>query len=173
MKKKFYLYKLDMEPSTIILAVVLIFFAILFILLIVYVVEMNKAKNTAKGVTVKMPPLDYMRNIGSRCPDYWVDLGPDPTRTGYHICYNQFNIPVNNGDNPICYSDKSKRQKSFMDAKINDDGKFANANAEKERCDFVAQCGPSEGSSACWLGVSSEQVSPGYTSCGSVEVKTA
>lgn len=164
-----------MEPSVIILAVVLIFFAILFILLIVYVVEVNKAKGQAKGASVKMPPLEYMQKIGSRCPDYWVDLGPDPSRTGYHICYNQLNIPVFNPQNPVCYNqpDANKRHKSFMDATITSDGKFDDSNAEKERCDFVAQCGPSENMSASWIGVSSEQMSPGYTSCGSVAVTTA
>jgi hypothetical protein len=159
-----------MEYSTLILAVVLGFFGILFILLIVYVVNVNKAKMDAKGASVKMPPLEYMKSIGSKCPDYWVDMGPDPTRSGYHICHNQLNIPVHNPDNTVCYSDKNKRFKSFKDCNVTDKG-FDDADAERERCRFVAQCGPSENMTASWLGVSSDQTSPGYTNCGSIYSK--
>jgi len=160
-----------METTTIILAVVLGFFAVLFILLIVYVVQSNKDKIVAKGASEIMPPLDYMRKVGSRCPDYWEDMGADPTRAGYHICWNKLNIPVYNAGNDVCYSDRNKRTKSFMDAEISDDSKFLDANAEKERCNFVAQCGPSEKQTASWLGVSSDAMSPGYTSCGSIAAK--
>lgn len=160
-----------MEYSTIILSVVLGFFAILFILLIVYVVQVNQAKKAAKGGSVQMPPLEYMRAIGSKCPDYWVDMGEDPTRKGYHICYNQLNIPVSNPSNPVCYTDKNKRTKSFKSVGITDKGEFDDADAEKERCRFVAQCGPSENMTASWLGVSSEQMSPGYSNCGSLASK--
>jgi len=157
-----------MEFSTIILAVILLFFAILFILLIVYVVQMNNAKSIAKGTSVKMPPTDYMKAIGIRCPDYWVDMGPDPTRQGYHICENRLNIPVHNPDNPVCYTDKNKRTKSFKDCGINDKDEIDDKDGEKERCRFVAQCGPSTNMSASWLGISSEQMSPGYSSCGKI-----
>ena len=40
--------------------------------------------------------------------------------------------------------------------------------AEKERCKFVNQCGPTAEMKASWLGVSSEQMSPGYVNCGLV-----
>ena len=154
-----------MGLSTILLAVILGFFAILFILLIVYVAQTNNTRTVIKGASEKMPPLDYMKVIGSRCPDYWVDLGPDPTRQGYHVCYNKMNIPINNPDNTFCYSDKNKRHKSFKDSDVSLTG-FVDKDAEIERCRFVAQCGPSENMSASWLGVSSDQLSPGYTSCG-------
>ncbi len=161
-----------MEYSTIIISVVLVFFAILFILLIVYVVQVNKAKTMVKGGSVKMPPLDYMRNVGSRCPDYWVDMGEDPTRKGYHLCYNQLNIPINNPNNNVCYSDKDKRTKSFKDVYITEAGtmidKDGGSEGEKERCRFVAQCGPSNNMTASWLGISADQMSPGYSNCGSV-----
>ncbi len=160
-----------MEASTIILTIVLGFFAVLFILLIVYVVQVNKVKNVAKGASTRMPPLEYMRSIGIRCPDYWEDMGPDPTRKGYHICYNRLNIPVYNPSNSVCYTDSDKRTKSFIDCGINDEGKIDSADGEKERCNFVAQCGPSENMTASWLGISSEQMSPGYTSCGNVSAR--
>ena len=113
-----------MNYSTVILGVVLAFFGILFILLIVYIVKSNKAKSGLTGKSERMPPLDYMREIGSKCPDYWVYKGADPTKAGYSLCENVFNIPIqpNNG----CYdSDKiAERVKSFKDARMREDGKM-------------------------------------------------
>ena len=154
-----------MNYSTVILGVVLAFFGILFLLLIVYIVKSNKAKSGLTGNSVRMPPLEYMREIGSKCPDYWVYKGVDPT--GKILCENVFNIPtqVNNE----CYdSDKiDARIKSFKDAKIDENGKM-DPEAEKQRCKFVNQCGPTPEMKASWLGVSSEQMSPGYVNCGLV-----
>jgi hypothetical protein len=156
-----------MNYSTVILGIVLAFFGILFILLIVYIVKSNKAKSGLTGKSERMPPLDYMREIGSKCPDYWVYKGADPTKAGYSLCENVFNIPIqpNNG----CYdSDKiAERVKSFKDAKMREDGKMEK-EAEKERCKFVNQCGPTAEMKASWLGISSEQMSPGYVNCGLV-----
>ena len=156
-----------MNYSTIILGVVLAFFGILFLLLIVYIVKSNKAKSGLTGNSVRMPPLEYMREIGSKCPDYWVYKGADPAKAGYSLCENVFNIPtqVNNE----CYdSDKiDARIKSFKDAKIDENGKM-DPDAEKQRCKFVNQCGPTPEMKASWLGVSSEQMSPGYVNCGLV-----
>jgi len=164
-----------MEYSTIILAVVLGFFGILFILLIVYVVQVNKAKGVVKGASTKMPPRDYMINVGSKCPDYWVDMGADPTRRGYHLCYNQLNIPIGNPNNNVCYSDKAKRIKSFKDVMITEKDEIVDwdggKEGETEMCRFVSQCGPSNNMTASWLGISSEQMSPGYSSCGSIAAK--
>ena len=154
-----------MNYSAIILGVVLAFFGILFLLLIIYIIKSNKAKAGLTGKSTKMPPLDYMREIGSKCPDYWVYKGADPARAGYSICENVFNIPTqaNNG----CYDDAAARTKSFKNAAMNAEGKM-DPEAEKERCKFVNQCGPTPEMKASWLGVSSEQMSPGYVNCGLV-----
>lgn len=156
-----------MNYSTIILGVVLAFFGILFLLLIVYIVKSNKAKSGLTGNSVKMPPLDYMREIGSKCPDYWVYKGADPAKAGYSLCENVFNIPTQ--INNECYDiDKiDARIKSFKDAKIDENGKM-DPEAEKQRCKFVNQCGPTPEMKASWLGISSEQMSPGYVNCGLV-----
>ena len=152
-----------MNYSTVILGIVLAFFGILFLLLIVYIIKSNKAKSGLTGKSKKMPPLDYMREIGSKCPDYWVYKGVDPT--GKILCENVFNIPTQTG----CYdTDKiTERIKSFKDAKMTADGKM-DKEAEKERCKFVNQCGPTSEMKASWLGISSEQMSPGYVNCGLV-----
>ena len=152
-----------MNYSTVILGIVLAFFGILFLLLIVYIIKSNKAKSGLTGKSKKMPPLDYMREIGSKCPDYWVYKGVDPT--GKILCENVFNIPTQTG----CYdTDKiTERIKSFKDAKMTADGKM-NKEAEKERCKWVNQCGPTSEMKASWLGISSEQMSPGYVNCGLV-----
>ena len=152
-----------MNYSTVILGIVLAFFGILFLLLIVYIIKSNKAKSGLTGNSKKMPPLDYMREIGSKCPDYWVYKGVDPT--GKILCENVFNIPTQTG----CYdTDKiTERIKSFKDAKMTADGKM-DKEAEKERCKFVNQCGPTSEMKESWLGISSEQMSPGYVNCGLV-----
>jgi hypothetical protein len=156
-----------MEYSTIVLGVVLLFFGILFILLMVYVVKTQNAAKKAKGVSEVMPPLDYMKNIGYRCPDYWEDLGEAPGKPGYHICFNKFNIPVENANNPVCYSDKEGRTKIFRSANPSQwSGNEMPTELIKERCQFVDKCGPSSNMTASWLGVSSEQLSPGYVNCG-------
>ena len=154
-----------MNYSAIILGVVLAFFGILFLLLIIYIIKSNKAKSGLIGKSVKMPPLDYMREIGSKCPDYWVYKGADPKKAGYSICENVFNIPVNAPSN--CYDDPAAHTKSFKDAKMDAEGKM-DPDAEKERCEFVNKCGPTSEMKASWLGVSSEQMSPGYVNCGLV-----
>lgn len=156
-----------MNYSTVILGVVLAFFGILFLLLIVYIIKSNKAKSGLTGNSTKMPPLDYMREIGSKCPDYWVYKGADPNKAGYSLCENVFNIPVQT--NNECYdSDKVEaRIKSFKNAAMTDDGKM-DPEAEKQRCKFVNKCGPTTEMKAAWLGVSSEQMSPGYVNCGLV-----
>jgi hypothetical protein len=156
-----------MNYSTVILGVVLAFFGILFLLLIVYIVKSNNAKSGLTGNSVKMPPLEYMREIGSKCPDYWVYKGADPAKAGYSLCENVFNIPTQ--ANNECYdSDKiESRIKSFKDAKIDENGKM-DPDAEKQRCKFVNLCGPTPEMKASWLGISSEQMSPGYVNCGLV-----
>ena len=154
-----------MNYSTVILGVVLVFFGLLFLLLIVYVVKSNNAKSGLTGNSVKMPPLDYMREIGSKCPDYWVYKGADPAKAGYSICENVFNIPTQT--NNECYDDSAARTKSFKDASMDANGKM-DPEAEKQRCKFVNQCGPTPEMKASWLGVTSEQMSPGYVNCGLV-----
>jgi hypothetical protein len=163
-----------MNYSTVILGVVLAFFGILFLLLIVYIIKSNKAKSGLIGKSTKMPPLDYMREIGSKCPDYWVYKGadPNPAKPGYSICENVFNIPTqasrkDASGNLVCYDDSAARIKSFKNAAMTADGKM-DPEAEKQRCNFVTQCGPTSEMKASWLGVSSEQMSPGYVNCGLV-----
>ena len=156
-----------MNYSTVILGIVLAFFGILFLLLIVYIIKSNKAKSGLTGKSKKMPPLDYMREIGSKCPDNWVYKGADPTKAGFSICENVFNIPTQ--ANNLCYDSNkiTERIKSFKDAKMDSEGKM-DLEAEKERCNFVNQCGPTPEMKASWLGISSEQMSPGYVNCGLV-----
>jgi len=156
-----------MNYSTVILGVVLAFFGILFLLLIVYIVKSNKAKSGLIGKSKKMPPLDYMREIGSKCPDWGVYKGKDSA--GKIICENVFNIPVNIDPNSNfkCYDDAQTRTKNFSDAKMNAEG-IMDQEAEKERCNFVKNCGPTSEMKAWGLGVSSEQMSPGYVNCGLV-----
>ena len=152
-----------MNYSTVILGVVLAFFGILFLLLIIYIVKSNKAKSGLVGKSVKMPPLDYMREIGSKCPDYWVYKGADPARAGYSLCENVFNVPVHTANG--CYDDATARIKSFKNANMSSSGKM-DPVAKTERCRFVNQCGPTPEMKASWLGINSEQISNGYVNCG-------
>ena len=152
-----------MNYSTVILGVVLAFFGILFLLLIVYIVKSNKAKSGLKGKSKKMPPLEYMREIGSKCPDYWVYMGDD--KNGNNICKNQYNIPVANASSSKCYNDPQNKIMKFKIANMQQSGNM-DATASKQRCDFVSTCGPTASSSASWLGINSDNASMGWVNCG-------
>lgn len=154
-----------MDYTTILLIIVLVFFAILFILLIAYVILINKSQKSSKGSSTKMPPLDYMKNEGSKCPDYWVYMGPDKTKSNHHLCQNQFNIPVSSSDK--CYTDVKGKIMSFRDADMDENGNM-NIEAKKQMCEFVKNCGPTASSTASWLGINSDQLSPGWVNCGKI-----
>jgi len=160
-----------MDSSKIIVGLIIVFFIILFCLLIAYIVQVGRVNAQYKKMDI-LPPPEYMSKIGARCPDYWKYMGLD--ENGNNICKNELNVPVWNPDNNNCYDNKDKRTKTFVPANIsmkkeNGEEIFTMDNeAEKQRCKFVSQCGPSETLEASWLGVNSSGITGGYTSCGNL-----
>ncbi len=101
------------------------------------------------------PPLDYMNNIGIKCPDYWVYTGKDAN--GNYKCVNKFNLDV--ADTGKCYTgsleDKTSVFKALGSDKnwetMTDDERTSFVNEEVSgvgsRCNWVSNC------KGVWLGV--------------------
>ena len=152
--------------KAILLGILLLFILLVIILMIYYFVTKDKVDNRMTASNM-LPPVDYMRNVGIRCPDYWEDLGEDPSDSSKHICRNTFNIPVANVGNTSCYDNQTERTKKFTTAGSNDFNanmtQLARGNVENERCRFVQNCGPSPNEDASWLGIMSGKNS--YSRC--------
>lgn len=123
-----------------------------------YFIYMN---NKRKNASIR-PPLDYMNNIGIKCPDYWTYKGNDSN--GNYICENTFNLSPKSGDQ--CYTDSANKitvfgtlSKSWQDMSDNDRKNFikntkatgvtTNSNNET-RCAFTQNC------QSVWLGVQNQ-----------------
>lgn len=151
----------------ILLGILLLFVVLFIILMIYYFVTKNKMDNSITSGSM-LPPPEYMRSVGIRCPDYWEDLGTDPSNTNKHICRNTYNIPVANVGDTSCYDDQGQRTKSFTTAENSDfNGNMTQlkegGNIENERCRFVQRCGPTPNEDASWLGIMSGKNS--YSRC--------
>jgi hypothetical protein len=150
---------------------------LIVVLIIIYrfsTVSMNKIDKSS--VVKHWPPKQYMQNVGALCPDYWVYMGPDPNNPNtQHICMNRFNLdirkvkpePTTNNPDPIeeipekCYTSPNgtnTKQKIFPTMTISDDNKLVDKGKStqdglKNICEFIKECGPSNGKEASWLGI--------------------
>ena len=127
----------------------LIIVTIIIIILVVWAVQKkNKAQKDSEHVV--WPPDDYMMNIGSKCPDYWVPVKETKKKV---ICQNKFNIPVANtqmGEDQ-CYNDISGYPNSRSFNKIN---KWpAKQKSIKSQCDWIKKCGAKPNVNASWSGI--------------------
>lgn len=116
------------------------FLVLLFIVYLLYRYYLSKPVQEKP-----FPPNSYMRNIGLKCPDYWIF---DET-TGK--CLNQFNIPVANLDK--CYDDEKQKTKKFNPITRWPVNTNEFDEVLKERCDWVRNCGPNKNLPASWQGV--------------------
>lgn len=133
---------------------------LIVVLIIIYrfsTVTMNKIDKST--VVKNWPPKQYMENVGALCPDYWVYMGPDPNNpTTHHICWNKYNLDLKEQQNPnICYTNENGRQKTFPTISVSGDklvdkGK-STQDGLKDICQFIKECGPSNGKEASWLGI--------------------
>jgi len=105
---------------------------------------------------MRYPPESYMRTVGNLCPDYWVmQSSSDDGRS--HTCVNSFNIPVYNQTNPVCFdmdptTGNPLNSKSFNN--ITDFPMKKGQESLKSRCDWIANCGITDGAKGIWSGVS-------------------
>jgi hypothetical protein len=102
------------------------------------------------------PPLEYMNDVGVKCPDYWTYIGKSSDGKIYK-CVNTFQLPVK--DTSKCYSsgtdDKMYEFKALTEGKnwsnMSEDERktFVKSQASNElsRCSWLSTCG------GVWLGV--------------------
>ena len=145
-----------MKPFIITMMIIV---TIIVIILIVWAVQKKKAKEE-KNKKVIWPPNDYMQSVGSKCPDYWTYIGND-SKTGKVMCQNKFNIPVANAAQfGMCYDDVSGYDNVKLFNKIEKwpipSGSIDNqlvGNNYSFRCNWIKNCGPTDKTSASWLGI--------------------
>lgn len=140
---------------------------LIVILIIIYRFSKVSIDKIDKSNVVKYwPPRQYMENVGALCPDYWVNMGPDPNNPKtHHVCMNQFNLDLANPN--ICYTYKDKKQKSFLTMEVSGDNKLVDKGKSTqdgltEICKFIKKCGPSNEKEASWLGINT---SNGWAVC--------
>lgn len=134
---------------------IFIILGVLFLAAILYFFLRKRADYLNKEFIKKSrtPPLDYMRHVGVKCPDYWDYMGKDPNNADRHICKNTYNLSVNDPTN--CYTNQGQRETSFPTVKWElrgDDEKLKGA-AISEICEWRNKCGNTKNSNASWLGI--------------------
>lgn len=121
----------------------IILLTIFIVSILYYYLSMDPTPKTL-GIN-QWPPENYMKTVGSLCPDYWFFDGNLPN--GQHVCRNKFNLPVHS-KNPIC----NPEQKIF--SKFSKWPPSNNDPTLKEACQWINECGPEKNIPAAWIGVS-------------------
>lgn len=139
-------------------AIIRIFALVGMVTIIVYLIFKLWAYYTAvaekRRKAAIRPPLDYMNNIGIKCPDYWVYAGTDSN--GNYKCVNKFNLDV--ADTGKCYTNTSDKtyifkalgsDKNWETMTEDDKTNFLNEAApnQSSRCKWISEC------KGVWLGV--------------------
>ncbi len=145
-------------------AIVKIFAFIGFVTILVYLTfrlwDYFKSQSDKADKAKIRPPLDYMNDVGIKCPDYWTYVGND--KNGNYQCVNTFQLHVK--DPSKCYSDISNKMMIFKalqegqnwsDMSDDDRTNFVktqiasgdNILNNTNRCDWTHKCG------TVWLGV--------------------
>jgi hypothetical protein len=127
----------------------LVIVTIIIIILVVWAVQKNnKAQKDSEHIV--WPPDDYMKNIGSKCPDYWVKINDSG---GKITCQNKFNIPVANNKvgEGECYNDIPGSLNSVQFQSIT---KWPVKPSDiTDRCWWVENCGVKQRVNASWTGL--------------------
>lgn len=145
---------------------VTIFASIGFVFVILYVFWFisKKYKNMKDNGTTNEISVNYMNNIGARCPDYYININNDEN---VNSCKNSYNLDQNIDDeggsnvssgtcsNVQCYSDYANKIVEFdvidnWGSMTDDERKKAiktNVNGTTDRCSWIKCCGVSVGSS--------------------------
>ncbi len=156
MYKRIILYKSKERMDAIIRILALVGMVTIIIYLIFKLWAYYTAVSERRRKAAIRPPLDYMNNIGIKCPDYWVYAGTDAN--GNYKCVNKFNLDV--ADTAKCYTGNNA-EKTFIFKALGSDKNWETMT-EDEKTSFVTNEAPSGGSSRCkwisdckgvWLGV--------------------
>ncbi len=138
----------------------------LFVLVIIFYFIQRRAQYDATNIPMgqKMPPEDYMKHVGIKCPDYWEYLGKDPQNSSNHLCKNVQNIKLN--DPKKCYTDAENKIMSFPNVDWDNTVKdgYLSGKPVHKICEWQKSCGPIKNQDAGWLGVDSSD-KRGWVKC--------
>lgn len=119
---------------------------VLIVLIIIVLISwgIKKSVNNSTTTQVEWPPSNYMKNIGSKCPDYWTYIGDYGDNT---FCQNNFNLTFAENKQDQCQDTK----------KIVNFPKITswppNKNHLVKRCSWMKQCGNTSNTDASWIGM--------------------
>lgn len=119
----------------------------LIVLITIYVYHKYRDDTTTTDstkTTPDYPPDEYMKEIGTKCPDLWT-LTTDNT-TGKYTCVNSNKVPVAT----TCPSDATATFNQIKGWPLKDKEL---ASKLKERCDWIEKCGPADSVPASWIGI--------------------
>lgn len=111
-------------------------------------------KTWKKAETPRFPSDNYMRVIGSHCPDYWIykgretRQGPDGKPQLVDICENTFGVDVPGN----CYDTPDSPSKTKTFQAVNWDKFRKSSYGKSDRCFWIRNCGP-KNSWADWTGI--------------------
>ena len=113
----------------------IILIAIIAFLIVIYVYQKNRDRYVF--APMKYPPMEYMKDIGSKCPDYWTYQGQV---NGKDQCLNVLNIPLDCSSSS--YYDSSTKIVSFtpFDSTWPLTNSDTNEDALRERQTFAQAC---------------------------------
>ena len=96
------------------------------------------------------PPNNYMRYVGTQCPDYW-DI--DKINNQTVLCKNKFNVPVIKNTSPRCEGVPCSSDTGVPFQAINNYPINKTNSRMRERC-LWRECCTSDGSTpAAWIGL--------------------
>lgn len=137
-----------------ILTFILVLFAIvvLFAGAWYFVKKWMEQQQTTAQEEATWPPSNYMQNVGSLCPDYWVYDGPASEESNSIVCRNEYNIPIQeaNMTSQICL-DYPNNYKTFQTL-----SKWPPSSSDQglqQRCAWMQNCGPSSMIKGSWIGM--------------------
>ena len=113
------------------------------ILLVVYLYKKYEDKDAKTSNTPAYPPADYMKEIGSVCPDLWKLDSID--NHGNSVCRNDEKVPTAGRD-----CEATARFEAITTWPI--DNKNLSKTL-KSRCDWIEKCGPTSTMPAAWTGI--------------------
>lgn len=149
---------------------------LVFVFLYIFWYIMNKLKSSQTNYTTNELPVNYMTNIGLRCPDYYINTS---NNNNMNVCKNSYNLNQNinedNGrsmtnkvgcKNVHCYQNTTEKLVNFEEIPnwnsmnnderikaLENDGKNNDGTRKKNvtnRCDWIKCCGRAVGNSSTY-----------------------
>jgi hypothetical protein len=110
----------------------------------------NKKNKDPLTTNVTYPPSDYMLSQGLLCPDWWDPTDIDTTK-GVVTCSNPFGVKIQPNAPAICSNPSSFSYVPSWPPATETELK----TLLKDRCTWVAQCGPTQNTPAAWTAINS------------------